>query len=275
MPTVAVEGHRFYYEEQGSGAPLLLIHETGGHTAMLAPVAERLSSSFRTITYDRRGFGRSEAPLPSANTYLRRQADDAAVLLRELGAPRAVVTGWGMGGVIALALAVHHPGVVSRAILYNPSLHARKHPGLRLASALAGATALGKVRMHRRGAKRFFRIAFGYGAFHRTGNAFDELDAPVREEMLAHAPSVLAELEAGTGEELSPGDLATISVPVGIALGAKSARYLLAATERCAGMFPSSKVHRIADGDHAMSVRRPDRLAGAIQDLAKEPGLLR
>lgn len=275
MPTVAVEGHRFYYEEQGSGAPLLLIHETGGHTAMLEPLAARLGSSFRTITYDRRGFGRSEAPLPTSTAYLRRQADDAAVLLRELGAPRAIVTGWGMGGIIALALAIHHPGIVSRAILYNPSLHAKKHLGLRLASALAGATALGKVRMHRRGAKRFFRFAFGYGAFHKIGNAFDELDPRVRDGMLAHAPTVLAELEAGTGEELSAADLSRIGVPVGIALGARSARYLLAATERCAAIFPSSKIHRVADGDHTMSLRQPDRLAGAIRELAKEPGLLR
>jgi pimeloyl-ACP methyl ester carboxylesterase len=265
MPTVGIDGLRFYYEEEGSGPPLLLVHGTGGHTGTLRDLAQRLASTHRVITYDRRGFTRSEAKPPAPKDYLRRHADDAATLLRELGAPNAAVFGWSMGGVIALALAVHHPDAVSRLVLYDPPLHAKKHMGPRLASAVGGAIALGKVGMARRGAKRFYRFALAYAKGGK--NAFDELDERVRESILTNASAVIAELEAGTGEELSRSDLARIRVPVGLVVGARSARFLLAAAERCAALFPSARVVRIPDGDHIMTLRQPDVLARAIRDL--------
>ena len=264
MPTVAIEGHRFYYEEQGSGTPLLLIHETGAHTGTLKGVVARLASSHRVISYDRRGFAQSAAPLPSSRDYLRRSAGDAALLLRELGAPRAIVTGWGMGGVIALALALHHPEAVSRVILYEAPLHAKKHLGVRMTGAAIGALGLGKVGLHRRGAKRSLRYVFGYRA---GGSAFDELEEDVRESLLANASNILAEVEAGAGEELSGSDLARIGCPVGIIVGTRSARFLVEAADRCAKIFPAARLVRVSGGDHAMSIRQPDQLASAIREL--------
>jgi pimeloyl-ACP methyl ester carboxylesterase len=265
MPTVAIEGHRFYYEEQGSGTPLLLIHAAGGDTGMFRGVVARLATSHRVITYDRRGYTQSRAvPLPSSKEYLRRSAADAAALLREIGAPRAVVMGWSMGGVIALALAVHHPDDVSRVILYEPLLHARKHLGIRMTRVAGGALGLGKVGLHRRGAKRFLRYLFGYNA---GGNAFDELEEPVRESLLANARTLLAEAEAGSGEELSERDFAKIRGPLGLIVGSKSARFLQQAVDRCAKIFPAARVIRVTGGDHVMSVRQPDLLVGAIREL--------
>lgn len=265
MPTVAVEGTRFFYEERGSGPPLLLIHGTGGNTGMFADVAAQLASSYRVISYDRRGFTRTEAPLPGAKGYLRRQSDDAAGLLRELGAPNATVVGWSMGGVVALALAVQHPGSVSRLVLYEPPLHAKKHMGVRVASALGGAVGLAKMGLHQRAAKRFFRFALAYN---KGGNAFDELAPAMRESALANARAVIAELKAGSGEDLSREELAAITCPVGLIVGARSARFLIDATDRCAAMFPSAKLIRVQDGDHVMNIRQPDVLARAIRSLA-------
>ena len=109
----------------------------------------------------------------------------------------------GHGGVIALALAVHHPDAVSRVILHEPTLHARKHISVRMRSVIGAAQGVAKVGMHRRGAKRYLRYVFG-------GSAFDDLDAPVRDSLLAQPRTVLAEMEAGSGEELSLGELARV-----------------------------------------------------------------
>ncbi len=264
MPTVGLEGTRFYYEERGAGPPILLIHGTGGDTAMLSAVAQRLSSSHRVITYDRRGFSQTKAGPAEKKDYVRRHADDAAALLRELGAPRATVFGWSMGGVVALALAVHHPDAVARVVLYEPPLHAKKHMTLRMARKLGGAVALGKVGLHRKGATRFYRFALGYK---RGGNAFDELEPALREAALANARAVIAEIEGGTGEDLSREDLMKLRCPVGLVVGERSAPFLLDATERCTKLFPAARVIRVADGDHVMNVRQPNVLARAIQDL--------
>jgi len=264
MPTVAIEGHRFYYDEQGSGAPLLLIHGAGAHHGVFTDVVRRLASSHRVISYDRRGYAQSPAPLPSAKEYLRRSADDAAALLREIGAPRAIVVGWSMGGVIALALAVHHPDYVSRLVLYEPPLHAKKHLGIRTTARMGGALGLGKVGLHRRGAKRFLRLVFG----HKDGTCgFDELDADMRESMLANARTLLAEVEVGGGEELSKNVLAGLKIPVGLIAGTRSTGFLLEAVERAKQIFPAARVIRVNGGDHAMSITKPDLLAGAIREL--------
>jgi pimeloyl-ACP methyl ester carboxylesterase len=264
MPTVPIDDTRLYYEERGSGSPVLLIHGTGGHTGTFNAVSQRLASSHRVISYDRRGFTRSEAPPPAKKAYLRRHADDAALLLRELGAPRATVVGWSMGAVVALALAVHHPDAVSQLVLYEPPLHAKKHMGLRVARALGGAILLGKLGRHRRGAARFYRFALGYK---KGGNAFDELDPEVRESVLANSRTTIAELEAGTGEELSRDELARIKCPVGIIVGDRSASFLQAAAARSAEIFPRARTVRVPDGDHVMNVRQPEAFARAIQEL--------
>jgi len=271
MPTVAVEGTRFYYEERGSGPPLLLIHGTGGNTAMFTDVVGQLAGAYRVISYDRRGFTRTEAPALGRKGYLRRHADDAAGLLRELGAPSATVVGWSMGGVIALALALQHPKAVSRLVLYEPPLHAKKHMGVRVASALGGALGLAKMGMVQRGAKRFFRFALAYN---KGGNAFDELEPALRASALANASAVIAEMKAGTGEELSRTDLATIKCPVGIISGARSADFLREAADRCASIFPSAKLVRILNGDHVMNIRQPAVLARAIEDVAPKTASL-
>jgi pimeloyl-ACP methyl ester carboxylesterase len=264
MPTVAIDDTRLYYDERGSGPPILLINGTGGNTDTLAPISQRLAASYRVISYDRRGFARSEAPLPTKKDYLRRHADDAAALLQELGAPRAIVFGWSMGAVVALALATRHPDAVSRLVLYEPPLHAKKHMGLRVARALGGAIVLGKLGRHRRGAARFYRFALGY---ENGGSAYDELDPAVRESVLASSRAVIAELVAGTGEELTREALVKIRCPIGIIVGTRSGAFLQDAAARLAKIFPAARTVRVPDGDHAMPVRQPDALVRATEDL--------
>ena len=268
MPTVAVADTRLYYDDRGRGAPVLLIHGTGGSIATLAAVAQRLSETNRVISYDRRGFGRSsEAPAPKAEDYMRRQIDDAATLLRELGAPGASVFGWSMGGVVALGLASRHPNVVSRVVVYEPPIHAKKHMTVSLARALGGAVMLSKVGRYERAAQRFFRFALAYNT---GGNAFDELDEPSRKLLLASARSVMAEVDAGTGEEISRDEIGRIRCPVGIVVGTRSAKFLAAAAERLAEYLPRARTLRMPAGDHVMNLRKPDVLTDAIRDLMND-----
>lgn len=265
MPILELEGVPFYFEEQGAGPPLLLIAGTGGHTGTFSSVAERLSDAWRVISYDRRGFGQTVSP-PMKAGYLHRHADDAAALLRALGAVPATVVGWSFGGLVALALAVRHPASVARLVLYEPPLHAKQRMGLAMAAAVGGAILLGKLGMHRRGAERFHRWALG----RRDGtNALDELDPMMRESLLANARASLAELEAGTGEELTAEHLRGIACPVGYVLTGQSQPVFEEAASRFCSAVPSTSVVRVADGDHVMNVLQPEQLTHAIRDAAR------
>jgi len=87
MPYVAVGKENssnidLYYEDYGSGEPVVLIHGyplSGASWEKQAPVL--LSAGHRVITYDRRGFGKSSQPTTGYN-YLCRCGPGKAPIFR-------------------------------------------------------------------------------------------------------------------------------------------------------------------------------------------------
>jgi pimeloyl-ACP methyl ester carboxylesterase len=98
---VDVEGGRIYYEAEGDGPPVLLIHGGLGTLRMWDEHVARFAARHRVIRYDTRGFGRTETDdVEFANR------DDAIAVLDHLGVGSAVVVGQSRGAMIALDLAL-------------------------------------------------------------------------------------------------------------------------------------------------------------------------
>src|ERR1700690_4175808 len=116
-----------YHQSEGQGPPLLLIHGTGADLHSFDPLMPFLGGR-RVIRYDRRGYSRSPGKPFGKKDYYRHHADDAAALLEALDIPSAGVFGWSAGGIVALALAVHHPERVGKLFLYEPPLWGSRHP---------------------------------------------------------------------------------------------------------------------------------------------------
>lgn len=115
MAFVRVGGLDLYYEEHGSGEPLLLIQGFGGNTVAWGPLIPALAARYRVIAFDNRDAGRSsEATGPYT---IADMADDARGLLDALGVPSAHVLGASMGGMIAQELALRWPQKVRALIL--------------------------------------------------------------------------------------------------------------------------------------------------------------
>ena len=115
MPVAALDGLELYYEERGSGRPILLVPGIPALANDWAPLAERLSGSRRVIAFDNRGSGRSSVtPGPYTTALL---AADALALLDHLGIERADVFGVSLGGMIAQELALARPARVDRLVL--------------------------------------------------------------------------------------------------------------------------------------------------------------
>jgi pimeloyl-ACP methyl ester carboxylesterase len=117
--TVEGAGVELAYEDHATGPPLLLIHGIAGDRFAMPAV-----EGFRTIRYDRRGYGDSSAPEPYAGTTVNEQAEDAAALLRAVGAEGAVVVGEEFGALIALDLAMRHGALVRALVVCDPPLFA-------------------------------------------------------------------------------------------------------------------------------------------------------
>ena len=130
MPHATVNGVSLYYEEAGSGPPLLLIAGLGANRNSWATVAPVLSERYRVFTFDNRGVGRSEVP-PGPYS-MEDMGHDTAALIDHLGTGPVAAIGWSMGGVILQSLLIDHPDKLSAAVLLStlPSYTEIQHPWL-------------------------------------------------------------------------------------------------------------------------------------------------
>ena len=86
-----------YYEDHGTGMPVVLIHAwplSGASWEKQVPVL--LDAGYRVITYDRRGFGWSDRP--SSGYDYDTFASDLNILMCELCLEDAILVGFSMGG---------------------------------------------------------------------------------------------------------------------------------------------------------------------------------
>jgi pimeloyl-ACP methyl ester carboxylesterase len=111
---IRLDGLDAYYEESGSGTPLILVHGLGGSRMTWQRVVGALAKSFRVIAYDLRGLGRSRAS--AAAISLEVLVADLHGLVEGLELDGAVLVGHSLGGAVALAYAAEHPERVSAVV---------------------------------------------------------------------------------------------------------------------------------------------------------------
>ena len=112
-----VNGIRLYYEDHGTGRPLVLLHGGLGAIEMFGANLPTIAAGRRLIAVDLQGHGRTadiDRPLD-----VRHMADDVAALIRHLALPRADVMGYSLGGGVALLTAIRHPEVVDRLVVVS------------------------------------------------------------------------------------------------------------------------------------------------------------
>jgi 3-oxoadipate enol-lactonase len=115
MSTTTIGPIELYYEEHGSGDPLLLIMGLAADSQAWMFQIPDFAARYRTIAFDNRGVGRSSKPIGPYTIHA--MADDAAGLLDALDIARAHVVGVSMGGMIAQELALRHPERVRGLVL--------------------------------------------------------------------------------------------------------------------------------------------------------------
>ncbi|MDE1160846.1 MAG: alpha/beta hydrolase [Acidobacteriaceae bacterium] len=106
---------QIYYEDRGTGKPVLLIHGWPlSGASWEKQVAALLAAGYRVITYDRRGFGRSSAPSEGYN--YNTLAEDTYKLIEALDLKDLTLVGFSMGGgEVARYLGKYNDGRVTKA----------------------------------------------------------------------------------------------------------------------------------------------------------------
>jgi pimeloyl-ACP methyl ester carboxylesterase len=115
-----VNGITIYYEEYGSGEPLLLLHGNSSSIQSFYAQIPELARQFRVIAMDSRMQGQSTGSDERLTYDL--MANDAAALLDQLMLDSVLVLGWSDGGNIGLSLAIHHPKKVKKLAVMGANL---------------------------------------------------------------------------------------------------------------------------------------------------------
>jgi 3-oxoadipate enol-lactonase len=100
-----------WYEESGSGRPVVLLHEGVVDSRIWAPFLPLVDDRLRTIRYDQRGYGRSPTWTGPYSV-----VDDLVSVLDAAGVEKAALVGTSRGGRIAIQAALERPERVSALV---------------------------------------------------------------------------------------------------------------------------------------------------------------
>jgi pimeloyl-ACP methyl ester carboxylesterase len=110
MPQLTTDDNvELYYEEVGSGTPVVFVHEFAGDYRSWEPQMRYFARRYRCIAYNARGYPPSAVPAPGLGYSQARAAADIRCVLDQLKIDKAHVVGLSMGGLAVLHFGLTYP----------------------------------------------------------------------------------------------------------------------------------------------------------------------
>jgi pimeloyl-ACP methyl ester carboxylesterase len=274
MSTFMFRGYEVFYRREGTGAPIVFLHNGGTSHRTWEPLIERYAAGYDVIAPDMLGFGRSERPKIDYSLDLYVEMLDA--LLDELDLGRVTLVGNCMGAATGLRYAAQHPKRVQTVVAVNvltdrtaaggalrPLLWISRH-SRRAAQALAALSA--RIPIPRAIAAASTRKMLFTEPDRVSPELLDHLRDTNRDPDQMWVLLSLAEHAASfAGQERKPD-----GVPVFVIWG-KDNKVLKASDGAafCAGLQPDREVV-VPDAGHLVILERPEEVAAAIDAFLAE-----
>jgi pimeloyl-ACP methyl ester carboxylesterase len=124
MPSIDVNDIRLYYEEEGQGEPLLLLHGALGAvgptvTSGWAALRPTLAGRYRTFSLEHRGHGRTSNP--AGRLSYAQIADDVAAFIEQMRLAPAHVAGFSDGATVGFVLGMTRPDLLRSLVAVGPN----------------------------------------------------------------------------------------------------------------------------------------------------------
>jgi len=237
---VSAAGIELAYGEQGGGEAVVLVHGVASDASGWAPVVSRVADRARVITYDRRGYGASQAPEDYRRTTVQEQALDAHTLVRSLDAEPALLCGADFGALICLELALRSSLALSGLVLLEPAAL----PLVPQATeALSAQRAKLERAMRERGPGAGVEVWLSAWNDRRAGDP--ERVARARED----AGAFFADYGGLSSCPMQRRELRALALPVHVVEGPATPPHFAAAGRALAALIPDAVTH--TDGDVA------------------------
>jgi pimeloyl-ACP methyl ester carboxylesterase len=118
---VELDGVRTWYDEHGSGDPLVLLHPALVDSRAFAPNLDALAALFRTFTPERRGHGHT--PDVDGPITFEAMAHDTIRFLEQVAGGPARLVGCSDGAIVGLLVALRRPDLVTRLVFVAGVFH--------------------------------------------------------------------------------------------------------------------------------------------------------
>ncbi len=249
-------GVRLHVEEMGSGPPVVLLHGFTGSTRAMARVAEGLSDTYRTLSIDLVGHGRSDVPDDAEAYSMTACIAQLAQVLDELDLRVAHWIGYSMGGRVALSFGVAHPERMRSALLIGTSAGVRDLD--QRAARIQDDEALAE-RIERDGVEAFVNFWTSQAFLVNERRIGARGVAEAREMRLANSSQGLAASLRGMGAGAQPPihhAMERICNPVCLVVGEDDLRFSAIAAE-LSQELPNARVEFIPDAGHAAHTDNP------------------
>jgi pimeloyl-ACP methyl ester carboxylesterase len=128
MPFYDANDAAIYYEIEGEGPPLVLLHGYALNSAMWEFQKPVFSESHRLIAIDLRGFGQSSCGKSWSSSIM---AEDIIGLIKSLDLSEVSILGFSMSGPVAFRIAYEMPDIVTRLIMVSSILPSSGRPKAR------------------------------------------------------------------------------------------------------------------------------------------------
>lgn len=265
------DGTRLYVKDWGSGRPVVLIHGWPLDADMWEYQQPALTEAgFRTVAYDRRGFGRSDQPWTGYDydTF----ADDLKAVLDRLDLQDVALVGFSMGGgEIARYMARHGGARVAKAVLVSAVppylLKTADNPDGVDRSVFDGMIAgLKTDRPHF--LANFAKTFFGVGVF--SSPSSNELIAWTGNLAMLASPKATVACVRAFGETDFRADLAHIKVPTLVIHGDADQTVPVDISGRAAAAaIPGARFIAYEDAPHAVPFTHAERLTADLIDFLR------
>jgi 3-oxoadipate enol-lactonase len=237
-------GNIWAEDSAGDGPALLLLHEGVGDARMWDPIWPAVTSGYRAIRYDVRGFGRSPA---ATETYTL--LADALIVLDHFGVSAAHLVGCSMGGGTAIEVALARPDLVKSLLLLCPGIP-YPEPDPALEAQFEAAEASG-------GVDNLIRLSLEL-----WGRAGDD---PTVTDLMRSA------IRAWDNQQrfMQEGEpvyerLTELRMPIVLMVGDVDNPDLIASNEAAAARIPGCELIRMPGVDHYPTVRAPQLVTDTI-----------
>ena len=257
MPTATVNGSEYYYDEKGSGFPIVFGNSLLFDHRMWDQQVETLSSRYRCITYDFLGHGGSSV---GAEGYsLEDEAENLHALMEQWGASPAHMVGLSMGGMVDMLLALAHPEDVRSLALLDTSAEeegAERRPQYEAMAAAARVngpeTVVDAV------------VPFMFS----TGFQQSQPVAAFRQQFIASNVDGVERATQAVARRTSVLDkISQIKVPTLVIVGSDDISTTPDKAQRIAEGIAGARLETIAGSGHLTAIEQPERISQLLSEF--------